>query len=523
LHVAGVKRVGCSPPEAFSKGRLTWQVHLGLNPPHFSVELAKSRADADNVDVMLRLVREILPRLAQSRASRAGIARPPAPINLTYSVTNKCNSRCRSCDIWKIYPAERERLADELSLGEVERVFRTVGPVYFFNISGGEPFLRKDLVEIILLACEHLDPNVVHIPTNALMPRRVVRTTEELLRRMRDAGFGHIKVTLKPSMDGVGNDHDWVRGVKGNWEKLIETVSKLQELQQEWPVLGVGVGTVISTMNIHKLPETIRAAESLDVDTYISEVAEERLEMRNTSTGITPDHKRYRKAIAPFQRSTRKRMQGLGGLELLTQAMRHVYYDLTADWLERREQVIPCYAGITNVHINPYGEVWPCAVLADSNSMGNLKDHDYDFWSVWHSPQAKEVRASIKRGECDCPLANQAYANMLLSPEKMLQTFGLMVSAKVSALLGIGDNEAGADMERAEPAEVTRNEPHPFDRDHPDLVRMARGEVIDLFGMPLPGPAQPERPVGELRPPTGPGVGRSAGKAGARVAGSPAE
>lgn len=460
---------------------------------------------------MFRLVREILPRLAAARASYAGVGRAPAPINLTYSVTNKCNSRCRSCDIWKIYPAERERLADELSLDEVDELFQSIGPVYFFNISGGEPFLRKDLPEIILLACEHLDPNVVHIPTNALMPRRVVQRTEEILRRMRDAGFGHIKLTLKPSMDGVGTDHDWVRGVRGNWDKLLETVRGLQALQEEWPTLGVGVGTVISTMNIHKLPETIRAADELDVDTYISEVAEERLEMRNATTGITPDHERYRTAIAPFQAATRRRMKHLSGLELLTQAMRHVYYDLTADWLEQREQVIPCYAGITNVHISPYGEVWPCAVLADSNSLGNVKEHGYDFWSVWHSKRAEEVRASIKRGECDCPLANQAYANMLLSPRKMLETGALMVRSKLQALAdarGLGGDD-DAPMQRAAPAEATRNEPHPFDQAHPDLVRMARGEVIDLFGAPLPGPEQPERPVGELSAPTGPNARRA--------------
>ncbi|MGM0559237.1 MAG: radical SAM/SPASM domain-containing protein, partial [Myxococcota bacterium] len=433
---------------------------------------------------MRRLFTEILPRLLTSRAAYEGATEAPAPINLTYSVTNKCNSRCRSCDIWKIYPAEREKLDEELSLDEVRALFASIGPVYFFNISGGEPFLRKDLVDIILAGCELLSPTVVHIPTNALMPGRVIRTTEEILSRMKDEGYGHIKLTLKPSMDGVGADHDWVRGVKGNWEKLVETVGRLQDLQDEWPTLGVGVGTVVSTMNIHKLPETIRAADALDVDTYISEVAEERMEMRNASTGITPDHARYRTAMEPFQRSTRQRMKNLGGLELLTQAMRHVYYDLTAEWLERREQVIPCYAGITNVQISPYGEVWPCAVLGDSNSLGNVKDHDYDFWKVWHGDRASDVRASIKRGECDCPLANQAYANMLLSPSTMAEVGLKMLEAKARGLLeDLGVLEAEPELSsRAKPAEVTRNEPHPFDASHPDLVKMARGDVIDLYG-----------------------------------------
>lgn len=456
---------------------------------------------------MSRLIREILPRLAQARASYAGLGEAPTPINLTYSVTNKCNSRCRSCDIWKIYPAENHRLKEELTIFEVEKLFASIGHVYFFNISGGEPFLRKDLCEIILLACEHLHPNVVHIPTNALLPQRVVSRTEEILKSMSAAGFGDVKLTLKPSMDGVGVDHDWVRGVKGNWDKLMQTIDGLKALKADWPQLSVGVGTVISTMNIHKLPEIIEAADALHVDTYISEVAEERLEMRNAGTGITPDHERYRTAIDPFQRATRKRMQRLSGLELLTQAMRHVYYDLTADWLEQRRQVIPCYAGITNVHISPYGEVWPCAILGDSGSMGNVKDHNYDFWSVWHSRQARKVRASIKRGECNCPLANQAYANMLLSPEKMMETMWLILTSKLAGLkAAAGFAAADPPAQRATPAPVTRNEPHPFDREYPDLVRMARGEVIDMFGAPLPGPLQPERPVGSMAVPTGPGA-----------------
>ncbi|MBA2663658.1 MAG: radical SAM protein [Bradymonadaceae bacterium] len=460
-----------------------------------------------------RLFKEIAPRLIQYKLSYHGLIRPPAPINLTYSITNKCNSRCRSCDIWKIYPAEKDRLKDELDLDQIEKLFQSVGPVYFFNISGGEPFLRKDIDQIILLACRYLKPSVVHVPTNALLPRRILQQTEHILSRMKDEGFGHIKLTLKPSMDGVGDDHDWVRGVRGNWDKLLETVEGLKALQKDWPTLGVGVGTVISTMNIHKLPETIRAAEALNVDTYISEVAEERLEMRNATTGITPDHARYRTAIRPFQRSTRQRMESLAGLELLTQGMRHYYYDMTARWLQERRQIIPCYAGISNVHISAYGEVWPCAVLADSNALGNVKDHDYDFWKVWHGEAATDVRQSIKRGACDCPLANQAYANILLSPKALTEVATHMATARLKGALrnlGILDTDPQTpEAERATPAPATRTELHPFDTSYPDVTTLVRHDVTTLHGSALPGPPQPDSPVGILHAPTGPNAGRT--------------
>jgi MoaA/NifB/PqqE/SkfB family radical SAM enzyme len=383
---------------------------------------------------MPRAITEMAPKLARYRLAYEGIGKPPAPINLTLSVTNMCNSRCQSCDIWKIYPAEKERLAEELNIEEIEKIFRSVGEVYFFNISGGEPFLRKDLIDIVRLACMHLKPSVVHIPTNALSPQKIAAVTEEMLIGMRTWSPG-TKLTLKPSFDGVGEFHDWVRGIPGNYAKLVQTLGLLRELRQKYDHLRVGVGTVISTMNLERLPEIIEEASKFGVDTYISEVAEERREMRNVGTGITPDHEAYGRGISAFREETERRLEDATGLELLTQAMRHHYYEITTEWLKERKQVIPCYAGISNAHISAYGELWPCAILADSKSLGNLKQHGYDFWSVWHSRQAQTVRAGIKRGECDCPLANQAYANILLSPSSMAKVAATIAKAKAGEAL----------------------------------------------------------------------------------------
>lgn len=384
--------------------------------------------------MLKRVLTEQLPRLAGYRLAYDGLVDPPAPINLTLSITNACNSRCQSCDIWTIYPAEKDKLAEELSLDEIEQIFKSIGPIYFFNISGGEPFLRKDIVQIVELACRYLKPKVVHCPTNALMPQRIEESTRAILEGMLEWGPPGVKFTVKPSFDGVGEFHDWVRGIPGNFEKLVETVARLKALKAELPHLSVGVGTVISSMNIDHLPEIIDRAEAFEVDTYISEVAEERAEMRNVSSGITPTAARYRAAIRRFQSDTFQRVKEARGLELLTQGIRHIYYDITAEWLETREQVLPCFAGISNAHISAYGELWPCAILADSRSLGNLKDNGYDFWRVWHSDRADEVRAGIKARQCDCPLANQAYANVLLSPSAMTKVARLIAKAKWEAL-----------------------------------------------------------------------------------------
>ena len=97
----------------------------------------------------------ILPKTLGYRASRYGLLKPRNPITLTYSVTAACQSKCKTCNIGLKYQQDPERKSKDLSLEEIEKIFESLGQIYFFNISGGEPFLRKDLPEIIRLACKY--------------------------------------------------------------------------------------------------------------------------------------------------------------------------------------------------------------------------------------------------------------------------------------------------------------------------------------------------------------------------------
>src|SRR5256714_12191759 len=104
--------------------------------------------------------------------------------------------------------------------------------------------------------------------------------------------------------------------------------------------------------------------------------------------------------------------QKLTGVAQVTQAFGRQYYELVKRTLREQRQVIPCMAGVASAQIAPNGDVWTCCIRAES--MGNLREHDYDFRTVWTTGKAKQLRRSIKAGECYCPLANASYTNMLL-------------------------------------------------------------------------------------------------------------
>jgi MoaA/NifB/PqqE/SkfB family radical SAM enzyme len=364
-------------------------------------------------------MKEIIPKIVHYRLARLGLVSPGMPLNFTFSVTNVCQSKCRTCNIWEIYKKNPEKRQEELKIEEIERIFRSMGHVYIFNVSGGEPFLRPDIVGIIELACKYLTPGVIHIPTNAIAIDKTEILVVEILKSVQDIAPS-TQVTIKPSLDHIGEKHDDIRGVKGNFNKVMTLFNRLKEIQLEYPNLHAELGTVISLWNVEDVEEIASFVTGLGVDSYRNEIAEQRSEMFNMGNAITPSPEEYENAINLFISHVKTSMRDRKSFQKTTNAFRLVYYDLAIRILKQKTQVITCYAGISNVHMSPYGDVWACCTLGYEKSMGNIRDYGYDFQTIWNGEQAKKVREYIRKGNCHCPLANQAYSNILLHGPSLL-------------------------------------------------------------------------------------------------------
>ncbi|MGA1791281.1 MAG: radical SAM/SPASM domain-containing protein [bacterium] len=341
---------------------------------------------------------------------------------MTFSVTNRCQSRCQTCRIWEFHQKHPKKAQEELNLDEIEKIFRSMGHIFFFNISGGEPFLRDDLVQIVDLACRYLTPRIIHIPTNALLPERIEAVSDQIAQTVYQYN-PEVPFTIKPSIDGIGEKHDRIRGVKGNFEKLLQTIERLKKLETKHPNLHLELGTVVSMANINDLDEIADFVHSLGVESYRNEIAEQREEFFNLDDPITPTPDIYKKLMEKFSKKIREHLYSKRDLAKITESLRLVYYDLASRTLLKKRQVIPCYAGISNIHLTPYGDIWPCCVLGYTKPMGNLRQTGYDFNVVWNSSQAREVRKYIAEGNCYCPLANQMYSNILCHMPSTFKTF----------------------------------------------------------------------------------------------------
>jgi MoaA/NifB/PqqE/SkfB family radical SAM enzyme len=318
------------------------------------------------------------------------------PLNVTVGLTYRCNSRCKTCNVWRRNPG------DELSVEEFDQVFRAIGKVYWFTLSGGEPFLRNDIVEICRSVHDNCKPGIINIPTNGLLCNVIPRRVKEIVEVCSGS-----QIVVNVSMDGVGEQHNAIRGVEGNFERAIKTYEELRSLDSD--NFELGIHTVISVFNVHEIPSIYGHLKKLHSDSYITEIAEERVELNTLDKGITPSLEEYTKAVDYLSEAVKE--EKWTGTSKLTQAFRLEYYKLVKRTLKEKRQVIPCYAGFASAQIAPDGDVWTCCIRAEP--LGNLRDVDYDFKKIWFGEKAAKLRESIKAGDCYCPLANASYTNML--------------------------------------------------------------------------------------------------------------
>lgn len=336
------------------------------------------------------------------------------PSNITVSVTNRCNSRCKTCFIWDSRQDRPEWKRKELELNEFARVFQSLGRnVVWMTLSGGEPFLRKDLPEICEAVETYCSPRVVNIPTNCLLPNIIRDGAKRIMELCSDTDF-----VINLSLDGVKEAHDEIRGVPGNFKRFLEAYSILSDLKKEFPNLSVGVHSVVSKFSLKGLIDVYDFVKTLNPDSYITEVAERRTELYNTDKEITPSPAEYARYINNLSKRVREDYlkEKTRLLSKVTQAFRLAYYQIAAQNLAYKRQTIPCYAGITSCQITPYGDVWPCCILGYRMVMGNLRESNYDFRKVWYSSEAQKIRQSIADKKCACPLANAHYTNILCNP-----------------------------------------------------------------------------------------------------------
>lgn len=326
------------------------------------------------------------------------------PTIITFSVNDWCNSRCKTCNIWRNNPLEK--MKEELSLKEIEKIFNNFKKIYWLTITGGEPFLKKELVDIVRVIYEKSRPEVATIATNGILANRIALWVKKILKSCKK-----LSLVINVSLDGIGKQHDMIRGVSGNFDLAVKTIKKLKKLNH--PRLIVGINTVISKYNVKNFDEIYRyIREDLKPDSFIVEIAERRAKLYNYDLNITPKTNEYQKVLQLLINSLEKEKPAKKLAKLIKELRIEYYKNLI------NQSALRIFEGIASAYIMHNGEVW--VSYSKPFKIGNLRNVNYDFKKLWFSKKAEKFR-KIMESNYETFLANAFYANIMCNPSKIFK------------------------------------------------------------------------------------------------------
>jgi len=273
------------------------------------------------------------------------------------AVTYRCNCKCVMCDTWK-YPSPK---GEEIRPADMEKLPALVR----LNLTGGEPFIREDLDQI--LAVVKRKAQRVVISSNGLLTERIL----SVMGRHREVG-------IRISFDGARPTHDLIRGVPGIHDKALATLRGLKSLG----VRDLGIAVTISDQNAAELAPLYQFArrEGVELASSILHNAYYFHKMDNAIADKVQVEAGIRELMAAYLASSSPK-----------DWFRAYFTRGIIAQLHGLPRGLKCTMGSDSFFIDPYGTLRPCNVM--DFAFGNLKEEGFD--AIWNGPRALETRARV--------------------------------------------------------------------------------------------------------------------------------
>ena len=327
-------------------------------------------------------------------ASIAHFWAPGKISKLFYFVTSQCNARCNFCFNLDNVVNWSKRKPTELTLDEIRRVAASADRLPYITLSGGEPFVRPDLVDVVEAFHTLAHTFWVTIPTNAALTRHVLNGTRNILTRCPE-----VFLTIQVSLDSLHEDHDRSRKIKGGFEALSETLHGLAMLRRVYPNLRIQIGTVYGAFNVARIREIAEYCRThFEVDQHLFGL------IRAPRTLISHEDDALVHGYIDFLREHEERTGG-NHRGLWARAVRALNGITYADLLQIRlsEKFLrPCAATQKFATLYDDGRVTPCEVL-ETTDCGNVRNFDCDLRALLNHKDVKRLhREQIVKAKCNC-------------------------------------------------------------------------------------------------------------------------
>ena len=318
------------------------------------------------------------------------------PVSIVHFITNRCNARCSFCFIDFDNP---NTFKNELTLNEIDILTKNLGKSLLnVNLTGGEPFARKEIIEIAKLYIKNTTIQSIYVTTNASLPDRVADFAKTITNFDKN-----IELTFQISIDDLPKRHDQVRKIKNLFDNCIDTYQKLKKINER-------VNPIISITVSHENCENIeKIFEYLTVTCNINSL--KCTIVRDEGVYKTPKEKRekifkaYTWLTNRIKEMTKQKKLNNYNLKSFQGKLHNkkdqISWELIKKMYLQPKYISPCHAGGLFGIITSSGLVYPCEILEDK-LIGDLRKNDMNFMKIWQSSNADSTKKFILNTNCNC-------------------------------------------------------------------------------------------------------------------------
>ena len=314
-----------------------------------------------------KLLKRSLPHLPGDFLKTQVVGRMTAipPTVLIFNVSYKCDSKCVMCNSWKL-PYHDDLTTEEYRKSFASRLFRSIE---YVGITGGEPTLRKDMVDIVRMMSDNM-PRLrkVTLNTNGFVKERVVRTLDGIIDVANERGF---IFGTRVSLDGVGEAHEDIRRVWHAFERAMDTVREMQELQKK-KFFNFGVSFTFTAQNLEEGERIYELCKKENLNVVFSIARYSELAFGNMDLAESTELQEGDfSELASFFRKRVRESSVTDGDALLYQG----YAKMFENGMKR---TMPCPSMDQGILLNPNGDITYCE---NSQVIGNVRETDpYDSY-----------------------------------------------------------------------------------------------------------------------------------------------
>lgn len=287
-------------------------------------------------------------------------------LNGTVIVTYRCNARCKMCNRYKA-PSKPD---EEISVDTIKKLPQ----MYFTNITGGEPFIRSDLKDIVRELYKKSDRIV--ISTNGFFTDRIIDLCKE---------FPNVGIRI--SIEGLEETNNAIRGLDDGFNRGYTTLKKLVEMNHP----DVGFGMTVQDANAKDLVPLYELSNEMNMEFATASLHNSFyfVEAKNIIKDRPMVAENFEKLINELLKSNSPKKW-----------FRAYFNHGLINYIYGQERLLPCDMAFDTFFIDPYGDVMPCNGTKEKEVMGNLNEQSWD--ELWNSKQADKVRAKVRCCNRNC-------------------------------------------------------------------------------------------------------------------------